>query len=624
MSLDETYDRILLGISRERQEYAQRLLQCLSESIRPLRADELAEILAIRFDSDTLPNYDANWRLENPEEAILFACSGLITIVGMETSRVVQFSHFSVQEYLSSNRLASRKDLSQYHILPRSAHTVLAQASLSVLLALDDQVDKETMKNFPFAIYAARYWVDHAQFDNVCSTRNVRVAMEQLFDSARPHFSAWVWIYDIDQRFREIMFYARPTPPKAVPLYYAALCCFRDLIQHLIIIYPRDVNAWGGFYGTPLHAAVAKGNIDIMILLLEHGADVAAVNGEGYTALQRASERGRLDMISLLLDNHADVNHQTKSGETALLIASFDGEVEVARELLRHGAATDIGSTDGWTPLMAASQNGHLDIVRFFLESGVAVDLQNDTGWTPLMVASQYGHLNVVRLFLESGAAVDLQDNDGQTPLMVASRTGHLTVVHLLLEDGAAVDLQDNNGRTPLITVSENGQPDTVRLLLESGASVELPENDGWTPLLSASRYGQPDVVRLLLQNGAIVDSQNRYGWTPLALASRQGHLDIVQLLLQNGAAVDSSPNGTWSWSPSDGMSLFRSRCCALFYHSPQIQLQKTRNPGILFFRHPSTATSPLPNSLSNTAQMLTYGIKTKKPFYTRLHVMES
>src|ERR1700679_255387 len=244
MSLDETYDRILLGISRERQEYAQRLFQCLAESIRPLRAEELAEILAIRFNPGVLPHYNMDWRAPNPEEAVLSACSSLITVVDVGTSRVVQFSHFSVKEYLSSERLAKAGNhLSQYHIHPHSAHTILAQSSLSVLLAIDDQVDKERMKNFPFASYAARYWVDHAQFDGVCS--RIEVAMEQLFDKAKPHFSTWVWIYDIDHKFREIMYEARPTPPDAVPLYYATLCGFHDLIKHLIT-YPEDVNARGG------------------------------------------------------------------------------------------------------------------------------------------------------------------------------------------------------------------------------------------------------------------------------------------------------------------------------------------------------------------------------------------
>ena len=52
---------------------------------------------------------------------------------------VVQFSHFSVKEYLTSARLAaSSQDVSRYHIALNPAHTILAQACMSVLLQLGD------------------------------------------------------------------------------------------------------------------------------------------------------------------------------------------------------------------------------------------------------------------------------------------------------------------------------------------------------------------------------------------------------------------------------------------------------------------------------------------------------
>ena len=416
MSLDETYDRILLGISRERQEYAQRLFQCLAESIRPLCAEELAEILAIRFNPGELPHFNTDWRPPNAEEAVLSACSSLITIVDVGTSRVVQFSHFSVKEYLSSERLAHAGNLSQYHIRPLSAHTILAQSSLSVLLAIDDQVDKERMNNFPFAVYAARYWVDHAQFDGVCSS--IEVAMEQLFDKAKPHFSTWVWIYDIDHKFREIMYEARPTPPHAVPLYYAILCGFHGLTKHLLITYPEDVNARGGVRTTPLHAAVVKGNVDVMLLLLEHGADVAALDSHKITPLHYAIVRGHLDMISPLLGHHTDINTQDPRRRTPLL----HGHPDAVHLLFQSGATVDLPDNDGWTPLMSASRYGQLDVVRLLLQNGASVDHHNADGWTVLMCASRFGHPDVVHLLFQSGATVDLPDNDGWTPLMSASR----------------------------------------------------------------------------------------------------------------------------------------------------------------------------------------------------------
>jgi hypothetical protein len=376
-SLDETYDRILLGITRERREYARRLFQCLAVSIRPLRVEELADILAIRFDAESLPKYNVHWHPENSEEDLLFVCSSLITIVDVDGSRVVQFSHFSVQEYLSSKRLADAgQHLSQYHIHPHSAHTILALASLSILLALDDQVDKDRMKDFRLANYAARYWIDHAQFENV--SPRIKDAMERLFDPAKPHFATWVWIYDIDDPFRESMFSARPTPPKAVPLYYATLCGLRDPVEHLIYTCPQDVNARGGYRGTPLHAAIAKRNVDVMQLLLAHGADVTALDDAGSTPLHEASRGGRLTMMELLLDRNVDVNAQDNVGTTPLHLASREGELEVARALLQHGASPDSRNVGDRTPLHIASLNGHLDVVQLLLQSGASIDSKID------------------------------------------------------------------------------------------------------------------------------------------------------------------------------------------------------------------------------------------------------
>ena len=61
MTLDETYERILLGIDREKREHAIRLLQCLAFSRRPLRAKELAEVLAVRFDT-AIPKLNTSLR----------------------------------------------------------------------------------------------------------------------------------------------------------------------------------------------------------------------------------------------------------------------------------------------------------------------------------------------------------------------------------------------------------------------------------------------------------------------------------------------------------------------------------------------------------------------------------
>ncbi len=86
------------------------------------------------------------------------ACSSLIVITNKEGHKVIQFSHFSVKEYLTSGQLARAKEhLSYYHILPELVHTILAYISLSVLLQLNDKTDRNAMADFPLMLYAAWY-----------------------------------------------------------------------------------------------------------------------------------------------------------------------------------------------------------------------------------------------------------------------------------------------------------------------------------------------------------------------------------------------------------------------------------------------------------------------------------
>ena len=196
-SLDETYVRVLSQIPQSNQEHAHRMLQCLVVAVRPLLVEELAELLAFEFDAALggIPKYRAAWRLDDQTQAVLSTCSSLVTIINEHRyGHRVQFSHFSVKEFLMSDRLTSPLgDFSRYQIHPVPAHTILTQACLGFLLHLDDHIDKESVKSFPLAEYAARHWVSHALFEGVVS--HVKDGMETLFDPDKPHFTAWIGIY---------------------------------------------------------------------------------------------------------------------------------------------------------------------------------------------------------------------------------------------------------------------------------------------------------------------------------------------------------------------------------------------------------------------------------------------
>jgi len=377
------------------------MLQCLVAAVRPLRVEELAEVLAFDFSAEGVPKLDPAWRWEDQEEAVMSACSSLVVIIEDGDSRIVQFSHFSVKEFLTSDRLAeSSGDVSCYHILLELAHMILAQACLGVLLQLDDRVDRDKIKDFPLAIYAAEHWVKHARVENVSS--HIKDEMECLFDANKPHLTAWLWIYneDDDGSSMTTMF---PEKPAAGPLYYAALFGFRNLTAHLLTEHPEDVRAKGGSEVTPLHASAFHGHVDVSLLLIDHFPNLDIPGDWDQTPLHRSS---------------------------------WGGYLEIAQRLLDRGANVNAGDDTNWTPLFTAAIHGRFEFVRMLLDHGAAINSPGGDGRTPLHVASEYGYVEVVRLLLEHGADPNARDVKHRTPSVIASSNGHRGVVQLLSEYG--------------------------------------------------------------------------------------------------------------------------------------------------------------------------------------------
>jgi ankyrin repeat protein len=450
-TLDETYERVLKDFNKANQKHAIRLLHCLTVAIRPLLVGELAEVLAVDFDAAQqggIPKPNASWRWADHHEAVLSTCSSLIMIVDDGGAQVVQFSHFSVKEYLTSDRLANAsKDVSCYHILPESAHTVLAQACLGVLLRLDDHVNEENAKEIPLAYYAAIHWVDHARFKDVAS--RVQDTVEILLDADKSHHAACLRLRPIYEGARWRGF-ADASMPRGAALYYASWYRFYDLAMHLAVKHPEHVNARGGRLVSPLGAALYRKHFDVAELLHEHGADVNVRNTKEWTFLQ---------------------------------VASRDGRVDIAQWLLNHGADANAQKKDGWTPLHLAALNERLEIVRMLLEHNADILAQNNRGEVALHLAAFHYQPHVLPLLLDHGADVNARDNEGWTPLHYSSyriwgdgygpRKGSVEDTRLLLEHGASMDAEDNRGETPFQVALEAGHHEMVEFLW--GLGIEYP-----------------------------------------------------------------------------------------------------------------------------------------------------
>jgi len=436
ITLDDTYERILQGIPKQKRQHAHHLFQCMVVAIRPLRVEELGEIFAIEFSPNATSKLVEGWRPEHPEEAVLSTCSTLIAVVDDQGSRIVQFSHFSVKEFLTSDRLQASEvgSIRGYYISLEPAHLILARACLTVLLQLDENVDKNRLRTFPLAFYAAQHWIDHAKFRDVES--QILDAMDDLFDPKKPYLAAWTWIGWEHTRFMDDLG-ERPSSPEATPLYYAVSCGLSRLTEHLIVAHAEDVKAKYVTGWIPLHAASCHGHVHIARLLLDHGADIDRRDTLGRNALHRAYSQNHIEVVRLLLGRGADPSAPGSPFGTVLHEASYDGQADVAALLLQHKVDLNARGRGHRTPLHIASYYGRVKVVRLLLEHGAEMNIRSGYDQTPLQAASECGHVEVVRQLLAHGADMEIKDNSGETAFQVAMAWGHTRTAQLLLEHGA-------------------------------------------------------------------------------------------------------------------------------------------------------------------------------------------
>ena len=141
-----------------------------------------------------------------------------------------------------------------------------------------------------------------------------------------------------------------------------------DIVRKHIEVDPLSVHYRGWIGDTPLHWPAHNGYIDIVRLLLDHGADPRQheINWIGGTPLHWASERNA-DICQLLIDAGVDVNARVDRpgsshlGGTPLhwCARQKDDCAEAINVLLKNGADQSILDAFGKTALEYAEEGGH-------------------------------------------------------------------------------------------------------------------------------------------------------------------------------------------------------------------------------------------------------------------------
>lgn len=192
---------------------------------------------------------------------------------------------------------------------------------------------------------------------------------------------------------------------------------------------------------TPLVIASRNGHYDIVhYLLYKTHADCEQTGSvifdgetiEGAPPLWCAAAAGHLQIVKLLVKHGAIVNSTTRTNSTPLRAACFDGHYDIVKYLVKNGADIEVANRHGHTCLMIACYKGHYRIAQYLLALHANVNRRSVKGNTALHDCAESGSLEILRLLLANGATMDV-DHYGMTPLLAASVTGHLPIVEHLI-----------------------------------------------------------------------------------------------------------------------------------------------------------------------------------------------
>lgn len=177
--LDETYDRILSNISKRDRRDTVAALQLLAVSTCAVSVADVAEAVVIEPDSCS---FDPKDRLPDPFDIVdvlasLVTCSSRLIpmpgnkalpkahrYVGEELATEIQLAHYSVKEYVMSDRIRQSTE-SCFYISEYEAHTRVAEICLTYLLQFDqvELASRDMIRDCSFCLYAAECWFHHTK-----------------------------------------------------------------------------------------------------------------------------------------------------------------------------------------------------------------------------------------------------------------------------------------------------------------------------------------------------------------------------------------------------------------------------------------------------------------------------
>ena len=586
-TLDETYARMLCTIPEEYSDYAATVLRWLTYALRPMRLGELGELVAVNLAGN--PWFDPDARFPDLRD-LLDICSSLIQVEQSSKDLEVSFvrlAHFSVKEYLVSERMKTHK-LEKYSLPIAQSHVLITAACLAYLLQFEDLNNQNVLVDYPLFDYATVMWDAHARM----ADRQIRIIEHLILEFLRPNSNPYAnWLqypgfYSIKYHHLASLPPDRPslnpTSSSAIlpPLYVMAMLGVIRILRSLLDL-GHDVNEESN-YGTAVWAASSCGHTSVVKLLLEQGADPDLGRGEFNPPLLAATESGDLNTVKALVDSGANVDHDIGRVGSILIAACASTHYKIALFLLGKGANIHVKSGKYGNALHAAcaKRRAKMKLIRELVSRGVDVNIKGGNYGTPLQAScAHHGNDEVIRFLLtKADPCTEVQASKYGTVLQAICAESHDNeeIVKLLLDSGARRNVEGGKYGTALQAACSQSNRKIVRLLLQKQLSdghicsweetdVNITSNRRGSALHAACLKDDTEIIALLLASGADVNVVGGDYGTPLATLYFRHKLEATTALLNRAISLKKSGFQASDTEPSiDNTKVSNEKLCIL------------------------------------------------------------
>lgn len=490
-------------------------------------------MLAVEHDSPNLPYYSEDLKLLSPE-TVPDLCSGLVKTVYGNDGIYVKLAHLSVQEFLTSDALRN-SSFGEFAVTTENSRKLIMNTCLAHLFRLDDELSPSILEASPFILYAARHWFDVCRSILPVEKETTCYRLQSAFLTGHNGLPVknWTRLYRIDMPWAPPNFSKDHTP--LVPLYCCAYGGFLGICKELLA-QGAEPNSRGGLLGCPLEAAAEQGYDEVVELLLDSGAWVnndpgitREKVGEHGTAIAAAIVKGHVSTVTLLLQRGAEVQGRSFfRGHNNLILAAKNGQEEICQILLDHGARDHFEFKGSPTSaLEAASIGNYKGIVSKLLKYRDADADRPDT-----------------RIILRARSSLDASQH-------TAASLRRPDILKELMSHGIAPEVKFQYAVLA-------GDMETAQQVLESSEAASKISQQRFKMCVSdAVRAGNLPLAKYLvykIQEHDALDVETKTSSMALALthAIKQDDLEAIKMLVDLGAEVDKAEIGLWDISTLD------------------------------------------------------------------------